>query len=122
METKTNLVGLTKSFAIEAILFNDKLQKDKHFTISNQFSKSATSIGANVFEAQYAESKRDFLHKMKIAEKEANETSYWLDILASTTEYNEVKSLQGDVTVIQKILARSIQTVKRKLEETANQH
>jgi four helix bundle protein len=122
METKTNLVGLTKSFAIDAILFNDKLQKDKHFTISNQFSKSATSIGANVFEAQYAESKRDFLHKMKIAEKEANETSYWLDILASTTEYDEVKSLQSDVTVIQKILARSIQTVKRKLEETANQY
>jgi four helix bundle protein len=117
MEEKTNLAGLTKSFAIDAILFNDKLQKDRRFTLSNQFSRSATSIGANVFEARFAESKKDFLHKMKIAEKEANETGFWLDILASTTDYEEVSVLQGDVIVIQKILSRSIQTIKRKLSE-----
>jgi four helix bundle protein len=120
MEAKTNLVGLTKSFAIDAILFNDKLQKDRRFTLSNQFSRSATSIGANVFEARFAESKKDFLHKMKIAEKEANETGFWLDILASTTDYEEVSVLQGDVIVIQKILSRSIQTIKRKLSEEQN--
>ena len=120
MEEKTNLAGLTKSFAIDAILFNDKLQKDRRFTLSNQFSRSATSIGANVFEARFAESKKDFLHKMKIAEKEANETGFWLDILASTTDYEEVSVLQGDVIVIQKILSRSIQTIKRKLSEEQN--
>ena len=120
MEEKTNLAGLTKSFAIGAILFNDKLQKDRRFTLSNQFSRSATSIGANVFEARFAESKKDFLHKMKIAEKEANETGFWLDILASTTDYEEVSVLQGDVIVIQKILSRSIQTIKRKLSEEQN--
>ena len=56
--------------------------KEKKLVISNQLLKSGTSIGANVFEAQYAESRIDFIHKMKIAQKEANETLYWLLLLA----------------------------------------
>jgi four helix bundle protein len=50
----------------------------RKFIISNQLLKAGTSIGANIFEAQYAESRIDFIHKMKIAQKEANETLYWL--------------------------------------------
>jgi four helix bundle protein len=117
METKTNLFGLAKSFAIDAINFNNTLVKDKQFTISNQFSRSATSIGANLYEAKFAESKRDFLHKMKIAEKEASETAFWLDILASTSNYTEVQILQGNIEVIQKVLARTIQTLKHNMEK-----
>lgn len=65
-------------FALAIVDYCDVLQSEKHFVISNQLLKSGTSIGANVMEAQNAESKADFIHKMKIAAKEAGETQYWL--------------------------------------------
>ena len=65
-------------FAILIVDYCDKLQQEKRFVVSNQLLKSGTSIGANIMEAQNAESKADFIHKMKIAAKEAGEAQYWL--------------------------------------------
>ena len=73
MNNQKNII-MTKSFefAIEIIRFCDELEKDRKFVIANQLLKSGTSIGAQVREAQNAESKADFIHKFKIAAKEAD--------------------------------------------------
>lgn len=75
MDAKPNLiVDLTFEFSLRVISFTEILEGMKKFVIANQLLKSGTSIGANVWEAQNAESKDDFIHKMKIAAKEADET------------------------------------------------
>jgi len=79
MEEKDNLIiKLTFQFALEIIEYCEVLQEDKRFIIANQLLKSGTSIGANIREAQNAESKADFIHKFKISAKEIEETIYWL--------------------------------------------
>ena len=75
---KNLIVELTFGFAIRVIKYVEELERRKKFIIARQLLKSGTSIGANVREAQNTESKIDFVHKMKIAAKEADETEYWL--------------------------------------------
>ena len=83
-KTSNKLVDLSVSFAVE-ILNLVKFLKSQHETIiSNQIGRAGTSIGANIHEAQYAHGKPDFIAKLQIALKEANETSYWLLLLAKT--------------------------------------
>ncbi|WEK69325.1 MAG: four helix bundle protein [Candidatus Chryseobacterium colombiense] len=72
------IVNKTFDFALNIIEFSEELYKANRFPLANQIFKSGTSIGANVREAQNAESKADFIHKLKIAAKEADETEYWL--------------------------------------------
>jgi four helix bundle protein len=72
------IVKLSFEFALQIIDFVEKLESNRKFVIANQLLKSGTSIGANVREAQNAESKADFIHKLKIAAKEADESEYWL--------------------------------------------
>lgn len=85
------------NFAIRIIKLRRFLQNMKEFDISSQIARSGTAVGALVREAEYAESKADFVHKMRIALKEANETSYWLELLFKTdilaeNIYNSVKN------------------------------
>ena len=68
-----------------------KLRSKNEFTLSNQLVRSATSIGANITEAQYAQSRKDFINKMGIALKEANETEYWLKLLSKSDIIEEIK-------------------------------
>jgi len=76
---KDNIVlKLSFEFAKDIVAFSEVLQELKKFTFANQIIRSGTSIGANIKEAQNAESKADFIHKMKIAMKEADELEYWL--------------------------------------------
>lgn len=82
-------------FAIRIVKLKRFLQKNKEFDISGQLVRSGTAIGALVREAEYAESKADFVHKMRIALKEANETSYWLELLFET----EILTEEGDVSI-----------------------
>src|SRR5215813_7545910 len=77
-------VRKSMAFSIALIKFCDSLNEQKKFIISNQLLKAGTSIGANIFEAQYSESRLDFIHKMKIAQKEASETLYWLYLCTKT--------------------------------------
>ena len=65
-------------FSLKIIAYTETLEKNRKFIISKQLLRSATAIGACVFEAQNAESRADFIHKMKLAAKEASETLYWL--------------------------------------------
>jgi four helix bundle protein len=87
METGNVIVDLSFKFALNIISFVETLEQNKRFVIANQLLKSGTSIGANVREAQNAESKIDFIHKLKIAAKEADETEYWLLLCQNSKNY-----------------------------------
>ena len=75
------IVNLTFKFSFHVIEYCELLESKRKFVISTQLLRAGTSIGANVREAQNAESKPDFVHKFKIAAKEADETQYWLLLL-----------------------------------------
>ena len=95
-----------------------KTLKAKHETIiANQIGRSGTSIGANIREAQYAHGTADFVAKLQIALKEANETGYWLELLYKTDYISEVeyKELDTACTSIRVMLISSVNTVKNKL-------
>ncbi|MCO5936097.1 four helix bundle protein [Mucilaginibacter sp. RB4R14] len=88
MNEKPNLiVELTFNFSLKIIAFTEVLESQKNFNLANQLFRSGTSIGANVREAQGAESKVDFRHKCKIAYKEAQETEYWLMLCKHVENY-----------------------------------
>jgi len=84
--------------------------------ISKQLLRSGTSVGANVRESEHTESKADFIHKLSIAFKEANETEYWLDLLKETDYLNELEylSIQENIKEILKLLVSIIKTTKHK--------
>lgn len=91
--------------------------KAKHETIiSNQIGRSGTSIGANIREAQYAHGTADFVAKLQIALKEANETGYWLELLFKTDYISEeqYKELDAGCTSLRVMLISSINTIKSK--------
>ena len=99
---KQNLiVELSFDFA-KNILFAELLHENKKFVVANQLLKSGTSIGANVREAQNAESIQDFIHKFKIAAKEADETEYWLLLVRDCYKYEESNQLLIKLQSIQK--------------------
>ena len=77
--------------------------------------RSGTSIGANVNEAQKAESRSDFIHKMKISDKEAKETEYWLKICKRIDTYPPINTLLDDLLIVQKTLSKIISTSKKRL-------
>ncbi len=92
-------------------------EEKKEHVLSKQFLRSGTSIGANIAEAQYASSKKDFLNKTYIALKECAESLYWLELLFSCDylSENEYVSLQTDCTQIQKLLIAITKTTKSNL-------
>lgn len=81
------IVNLSFDFALEIVKYAEVLEIQKRFVIARQVLRSGTSIGANVREAQNAESKNDFIHKMKVAAKEADETEYWLLLCDESENY-----------------------------------
>ena len=111
---ESKLRTLSIDFAVH-ILNLVKFLKSQHETIvSNQIGRAGTSIGANIHEAQYAHGKPDFIAKLQIALKEANETSYWLLLLAKTNyivpvEYGRLESLCRELRIT---LIASINTAK----------
>jgi four helix bundle protein len=110
---KENLiVKLTLEFALDIIEFVEILEKKKKYVIANQLLKSGTSIGANVREAQNAESKIDFIHKIKIAAKEADETEYWLLLCEMSKNYPKSPILNEKLQSIIKILSKIISSSK----------
>ncbi len=88
----------------------------KEYVLSKQLLKSGTSVGAMVREAEHAESKKDFIHKLAIAQKEANETIYWLELLHETgyITKKEFNSILPEARVAISVLTSIIKTMKRK--------
>ena len=103
-------------FAIRIVnLYKYLIQDKKEFVLSKQLLRSGTSIGAMVHEAEFAESSNDFIHKMAIAQKEINETIYWLELLKET-EYistKEFESIHADAIENIKLITSTIKTTKK---------
>ena len=108
---KDNLiVKLTFELALDSIAYSEEIRKANRFEMASQIFRSGTSIGANIREAQNAESKADFIHKFKISAKEADELSYWLDLCLNSDFYPNpkeelFKKLQSINLIISKIIA-----------------
>jgi len=108
------ILRLTLEFALDIIEYCELLENHRKFVISQQLLKAGTSIGANVREAQNPESKADFIHKMKIAAKEACETEYWLLLCKMSKNYPKNDILLEKLEVIKSILGKIIFTAKTK--------
>lgn len=102
-------------FAVSIVKGHKFLIEKKHFNIANQLFRSGTSIGAMIREAEMAESKRDFIHKMSIALKEANETDYWLKLIQVEVKNEEILKLEHECQELIKILVAIINTSKRSI-------
>lgn len=114
---KSENIVKTKSceFAIRIVnLYKYLIEYKKEFILSKQLLKSGTSVGANIREAINAESKPDFIHKLSIAQKECDETLYWLELLYSTQYLNkeEFESINKDAVTIIKIIKSIIIKLK----------
>ena len=103
-------------FACEVVSLHKMLIERKEFVLSRQLLRSGTSIGANIRESEQAESKADFIHKLAIALKEANETEYWLELLYATNYLSELEfqSIQPKSSELLRLLTRIINTTKNK--------
>ena len=112
-DRKNLIVDLSFSFALDIIKFCDDLVELKRYKLSDQLFKSGTSIGANIREAQNAESKADFIHKIKIAAKEADETQYWLLLTHHSGIKNSIEMMEKLEEII-KITSKIISTSKSK--------
>ena len=117
---KSENIIKTKSyaFAVRVVnLYKYLSIEKKEFVMSKQLLKAGTSVGALVMEAENAESKKDFIHKLSISQKEANETNYWLSLLKDTDyiSTSEFASLENDCIELQKLLTSILKTAKNNL-------
>jgi four helix bundle protein len=110
---ENQVLNLAFDFALKIIEYTEELESKKRFNMANQLFKSGTSIHANIREAQNAESKVDFIHKMKIAAKEAEETEGWLMLCKYSKSYPEPDQLLQNLTSILKLLNKIISTAKQ---------
>ena len=115
--TDSKLRTQSMDFAVQIINLVKSLKAKKESIISNQIGRSGTSIGANIREAQYAQGKADFISKLQIALKEANETGYRLELLYKTEyiSYDEYKKLDSACAGIRVMLVASVRTVKNNI-------
>ncbi len=111
-DKKNLIVDLTLDFSLKIVAYCEILEEKRKYVIARQLLKSGTSIGANVREAQNAESKKDFVHKLKIAAKEADETEYWLTLCKLSDNYPFDETLLSDVSSIIKVLSKIISSSK----------
>ena len=111
---ENKLADISMNFSVQIINLVKDLKSKHESVISNQIGRSGTSIGANIYEAKYAQGKKDFISKLEIALKEASETGYWLDLLYKTNYIDEetYKTLSEQCTSIRVILVASCKTAK----------
>lgn len=111
---ESNMVqDLSIEFSLEIIDFCEFLKNEKKYVLADQLLRSGTSIGANIHEAQSAESRMDFIHKLKIAAKEASETEYWLILCNRSNHLPSNTLLAEKVTSLQKLLSSIISSARK---------
>ncbi|AVR44893.1 four helix bundle protein [Christiangramia fulva] len=116
MEKRKNIIAEKSiEFSLMVIGYCEELEKNHKYVISNQLLKSATSIGANIHEAQNAESRIDFIHKIKIALKELEEVKYWLLLCERAQSYPFDPELKRRAEEIGLIMYKIVSTSKRNL-------
>jgi four helix bundle protein len=120
-DLKNNILDLSFSFSLKIIEFSEELEQKHKYVFANQLLKSGTSIGANINEAQHAESKLDFIHKMKIAAKEIEETDYWLRLCKSAPNYPTPSTdFFENLNIIRLICSKIISTSKKSLNHESS--
>jgi four helix bundle protein len=109
---ENKLADLSMSFAVKALEISDRIEG--HYSLKNQFERSATSIGANIREANYAHSTADFISKLQIALKESYETEYWLELFtrANLVKDEDAKPLLHSCGELRRMLVASVTTLK----------
>ena len=107
------IVEKTFKFTVDLIVFVEVLEAQRKYAIANQLLRSGGAVGALVREAQNAESKADFIHKMKIAAKEADESNYWLKVCKASPSYPDNHYLLHESSEILLILNKIISSSKR---------
>lgn len=120
MNQKNTISMLSKKFALRIIKLYKYLLEDKHeYIMSKQIYRSGTSIGANIAESRNAQSTADFINKLNIALKEADETEYWLELLheSGTIDEKQFESIINDLKVIIGTLTRIIKKLKEKAKQ-----
>ena len=115
--SENKLLNLSFEFSVIIVRLVDGITSPKSSYMTDQLARAGTSIGANIYEAQYAQSKKDFVSKLEIALKESNETSYWLKLLYETQRidaesYQYADRLCGN---IRRLLIASCKTAKENL-------
>ena len=122
MSRESVLKAKSFDFAIRIIKLNQYLrEKHSEYQLSQQILRAGTSVGAMVREAEHAESRRDFLHKLNIGLQEINESGYWLDLL-SATNYLDKRMYESIRVELLKMLIASIKTTKTKNKTQENYH
>ena len=113
---ENKLANLSMDFAVKVLKMTDEIKG--HYSLVNQLERSAMSIGANIREAKYAQSKADFISKLQIALKECYETEYWLELMHKSEIFTGdiIKALLHDSGAIRRMLISSINTTKTNIE------
>lgn len=111
---ENKLADLSMYFSVDIINLVKHLKANHESIIANQIGRSGTSIGANIYEAQYAQGKKDFISKLEIALKEASETGYWLELLHKTNYIDEqlYHTLSSKCASLRVMLIASCRTAK----------
>ena len=112
---ENKLADLSMDFSVQIVGLVKELKAKHETVISNQIGRSGTSIGANIYEANYAQGRKDFISKLEIALKEASETGYWLELLYRTgyIDQETYKALSDRCTAIRVMLIASCRTAKQ---------
>lgn len=122
MNEKSNpLKDKSFQFALKIVkLYTFLTEQKREYVMSKQLLRSGTSIGANIREAQNAQSKADFIHKLSISQKECDETLYWIELLHQSdfVEEKEFKAFNNDASELLKMLRSSILTTKQKIHNS----
>ena len=108
------ILKLSFDFSIMIIDYCEKLESNKKYILERQLFRSGTFIGANAMEVQNNECKADFIHKMKIASKEAEESQYWLLPCQYSTNYPDCILAQSKLEEVNKVLDKILATSKKK--------
>ena len=117
LKKENAVVEKSIAFALMIIDFCEELENKRKFVVANQLLKSGTSIGANIHEAQNAESRVDFIHKLKIALKELEETKYWLTLCERSKTYPFECHLKENADELGLIMYKIVSTSKRNLNK-----
>ena len=114
---ESKLRNLSVEFSVKIIKLCESVKG--HYSLTNQLERSGTSIGANIHEANYAQSKNDFISKLQIALKECYETEYWLELFVKSEllDREYAKEIYNECGTIRKMLISSINTAKKNMEK-----
>ena len=123
MKKEDKLGDLSMELSVEILKLTKELRTKHEIVISNQIARSATSICANIAESKYAHSRADFIAKLEIALKEANETAKWLEMLHKSNYIDDMQfhALHRPCATIRFLLIKSITTAKENLQKKQSQ-